>query len=939
MALTSIRYFVNRFSLVNTLSHLLEIRPGEATRVGVMVSLIFFILAANNVIKVARDSLFLSRFPISNLAYVYLFAAIIAGVIISGYARYTVRMPLHRFILVSHGFIISNVILFWFLIVFFNLAWAIYAFYIWAAIVGILAVAQFWTFVGSIFTSRDAKRLVGIFSAGGSLGAIVGAFASGWAVKLFAGTDELFCLMGALFAGALGVVWLAGNELSELPAAALTEVPRSRETDVGQQGSALGAIRSSRYLQLIAGAIFFSVAVSTLIDFEFKAAAKEAFPSEESLTAFFGSYYAWVTIITFFIQVALTKRFVTAFGLIPSLLLLPLGLFAGSFSNLVWPGLFSRTATRLTDAVLRTSVNQSSMEILYLPLSATVKKRVKTFLDVVLQRLGDGAAGLIVLFYALFMRQSEPASLGYFSLGLIIIWAMLIFALRSGYLEALRTGLEAQVVTWEGRGIDYADKQTIEEVLQNLKKPDERSLLFGLDLAENLEPEVIVPGLPLSLLRHPSPLVRSRALKLFAASTDPERLKEIVRLLEDENGEVQAEAINVVCAIRKEDAIPIMRPYLESPDPKVQRSAIECLLHHGDVEIREVALTTFRKMIAKQGTNGAAVRLEAARLMSAVNDPEFPSYLSKFIREDPSISVIQQALAAAGKTKDPTLLGDVIMRLCCPKTKSWARQALIEYGAVAIEALRASFCDPKISRDIRLSIPRTLSKIASPKAMDALLNGLDQEDGSLRYKIILALEELSRRVPNLRVDSHVIETSIISEARRYYRRFLIFFALFGDDDNRFLMNNGWLLHQALLENMEREKERVLRLLSLIYSPADIESATAALQSGNPAKQAQAIEFLDNLLTGDVKRYVFPLFDDAPASERFETFLRLSGLRGFDRVTALQELLKHDDVWLKAATIWEIGLRGLRDFQTELRRYLNSTEPVLKETAELVMSRI
>jgi AAA family ATP:ADP antiporter len=578
------------------------------------------------------------------------------------------------------------------------------------------------------------------------------------------------------------------------------------------------------------------------------------------------------------------------------------------------------------------------MEILYLPLSATAKNRVKAFLDVVLQRLGDGAAGLIVLFYALFMMQSEPASLAYFSLALITIWTVFIVFLRSGYVEALRAGLEAQAITWEGRGIDYADKQTIEAVLQNLKKEDERALLFGLDLAENLEPKVIVPRLPLSLLQHPSPLVRSRALKLFAASTNSERLKEIVRLLEDENGEVQAEAINVVCAIRKEDAIPVMRPYLESPDPKVQRSAIECLLHHGDVEIREVALTTFRKMIASPGTNGAAVRVEAARLMSAVNDPEFPGYLSKLIREDPSIPVIQEALAAAGKTKDPTLLIDVIMRLCCPKTKSWARQALIEYGAVAIEALRESLWDPKISRDIQLSIPRTLSKIESPDAMDALLNGLNQEDGSLRYKIILGLEELSRRFPNLRVDSHVIETSIILEARRYYRRFLIFFALFGDDNDR-LMNNGWLLHQTLLENMEREKERVLRLLSLIYSPADIESATAALQSGNPAKQAQAIEFLDNLLTGDVKRYVFPLFDDAPASERFETFLGLLGLRGFDRVTALQELLKHDDVWLKAATIWEIGLRGLRDFQTELRRYLNSTRPVLKETAELVMSRI
>jgi AAA family ATP:ADP antiporter len=139
--------------------------------------------------------------------------------------------------------------------------------------------------------------------------------------------------------------------------------------------------------------------------------------------------------------------------------------------------------------------------------------------------------------------------------------------------------------------------------------------------------------------------------------------------------------------------------------------------------------------------------------------------------------------------------------------------------------------------------------------------------------------------------------------------------------------------------MEREKERVLRLLSLIYPPEDIRNATAALHSGSWAMQAQAIEFLDNLLTGDVKRHVFPLFDDARGAERFEKFLALVGLRSFDRDTALQELLKQDDVWLKAATLWEIGLRGLRDFRGELQKYLNSKDPMLKETAELVMSRI
>src|SRR5207249_4207618 len=122
-------------------------------------------------------------------------------------------------------------------IVFFNFAWAIYAFYIWSAIVGVLAVAQFWTFAGLIFTSREAKRLFGIFSAGGSLGAILGGFGSGWAVNLFVGTDGLFWLIGALFAGAFGVVWLAGKELSEIQTVAPTEIPPSRETKATEQAS------------------------------------------------------------------------------------------------------------------------------------------------------------------------------------------------------------------------------------------------------------------------------------------------------------------------------------------------------------------------------------------------------------------------------------------------------------------------------------------------------------------------------------------------------------------------------------------------------------------------------------------------------------------------------------------------------------------------------
>lgn len=929
---------MSHFPLANTLSRFFDIRSGEFRRVRMMVALLFFLLAANNVIKVVRDSLFLGHFLVSDLSYVYLLVALLSGGIIAIYTRYTARLPFYQLMLGSHAFIISNVIVFWYLIVFCNFAWAIYAFYIWSAIVGILAVAQFWTLADLIFTSREAKRLFGIFSAGGSLGAILGGFASGSIVNVFGKTDELFWFIGALFAGAFGVVWLARKELCELESAAEREIPATAEMKADQQTGALAAIRGSHYLQLIASAIFVSIIVSTLIDFQFKAAAQTAYASRESLTTFFGSYYAWLAIITFLGQVVLTRRFLTGFGLIGSLLVLPVSLFAGSLGILLRPGLFSAAATDLTDAVFRPAVNQSSMEILYLPLPANIKKQVKTFLDVILQRFGDGAAGLIVLVYALCMVRVDPAGLAYFSLGLILLWATFIFLLRSRYIDALRMGLEAQAISWENGDIDYADKQTIETVLQTLQRKDEQALLFGLKLAEKLDPKVVMPHVPIGLLGHPSPLVRSRSLKLFAATTEPEKLKEIVRLLQDENGAVQAEAINVVCAIRKEDAISVMRPYLESPDPRVQRSAIECLLHHGDGEIREVALASFRKMIAMPGVDGAAARIEAARLIGEVADPQLRGSLPMFIREDSSMEVVREALAAAGKIKELAVVRDVIMRLGCPKTKTTAHQALVEYGESAVEPLREVLLDPNISRDVRVNIPSALSKIDSSAALNALLNGLNEQDGSLRYRIIVGLEEIARRLPNLRMDRHAIELTIDAEASHYYRRFLTFFALFGDETER-SMSNDSLLHQALLENMERERERVLRLLSLIYCAGDIGSATMALRSRSHAKQAQAIEFLDNLLSGEIKRRVFPLFDDALGVERYRQFLALLGLKSFDGETALQELLKQDDVWLRAAALWEIGLRKLQAFREEIQKYLNSEDPLLKETAELVISRM
>jgi len=64
-----------------------------------------------------------------------------------------------------------------------------------------------------------------------------------------------------------------------------------------------------------------------------------------------------------------------------------------------------------------------------------------------------------------------------------------------------------------------------------------------------------------------------------------------------------------------------------------------------------------------------------------------------------------------------------------------------------------------------------------------------------------------------------------------------------------------------------------------------------------------------------------------------------GVKTFDRENALRELLEQEDDWLRAATVWEIGLRGLKDFRERVKELVESKNPVLREVAEMVAGRV
>ena len=421
------------------LSRFFDIRAAEIYRVGVIAALLFLLIAANNLIKILRDSLFLSGHSVSELPYLYILVAVIAGAIIATYTRYTANLSLVRLILATNAIILSNVVFFWFLLTFFDPGWSHYAFYIWSAMVSVIAVAQLWTLANQIFNPEEGKRLFGLLAAGGTVGGVAAGFGAKWTLHLSVESNHLLWVVGGIYVVASLLVFLARRRLRETSTAHGTETTSDEEPE--NADNVFTRLAASRYLKTIGAVILVSVIVSTLIDFELKFAAKEIYPSKSALAGFFSSYYGWLNVATFFFQVILAGKTLSKLGLGSSLHITPMALLPGALAIMAWPGLLAAALTRIADATLRNSIHRSSMEIIYMGVPVNLRKAIKTFLDVVVERVGDASAGFIILLFSLSSVAGYKTYLHFICVGLIFVWLVLIQFLRSGYAEAIRTGL------------------------------------------------------------------------------------------------------------------------------------------------------------------------------------------------------------------------------------------------------------------------------------------------------------------------------------------------------------------------------------------------------------------------------------------------------------------------------------------------------------------
>jgi len=912
-------------NVTNLLKKILDIRKGEWRSVFLMFFYFFMIIASYYILKPVRNSLFLEQLGARNLPWVYIGTAVVIGFIILIYGKLSQLVSRNILMPGTIIFFIFNLLFFWWAYKQ-DLVWFSAVFYIWVSIYSVLLMSQFWIAANVIYSSSQAKRLFGIIGSGGILGGIAGGgITNGLATTI--GTENLILVS----AGILGIVaFIASIIHSKFSDDNSDEhsISSADLIEVDDHKTVYQSIVESRHLQLIGVIISLGMVVSSLVDFEFNSIIENSYITTDDRTAFFGSFFASMNIVSLIIQLFLTSFILKKFGIGISLLVLPITLLLGSASILFQPVLWSAIFIKLSSGSIKFSLNNSVREIVYMPIPMQVKLKVKPVLDMFAQRFTRGIAGLLIIvgttFFDLNIRHLAAASII-----IILFWIVATLKIKKKYIDSIRGLLQNKNVTPENAALRTVDASTCRVISESLNSKDEETVLYALKMLESSSDKSLIPKLK-PLLSSTNSDIQHRTINLLTQIGDSSLLPEVKKLIKAENYGVVSDAILYVCTFSGGDAEAVLQDYLDSSDVRIKCAAVACMANHSPKEDLGKVQKFIDSLLAETGNDKILIRTELARSFAVIKAPSpIHDNLIDLLVDD-EVVVRKAAIEASGRILNQNLVPNLIKNLIDKKTLSSARRVLVQYGSDVVELLAKKLQAESENIELRGSIARVLGRIPDERSVEALLNSLKHDSPLLRYNSIKSLNKLHHRFDYLIIDSKILSNAILDELRQYYNLLRI---ISDHEENEQKDIKTDLLFHTLRTRLNYSFERIFRLLGLSNDSSDIYRAYYAIVQGDKTMNANAYELLDNILEIELKEIILDLIDNIPDTQKVESGKKLFNIISKSFTDDVRDLYSQPDAWLKMAVLYTIGSRNLSDLRSITENGLESNDPLIRETAE------
>lgn len=404
----------------------------DGVQIFLLFAFFFFVIAAFWTLKPLRTSSAVKEFGIELYPLLKQGIVIVVPLIVSLYSLLANKLSRKQLVYSLTGYFLAANLVFWYLLTFRPSAGVQLAFFFHVDTYVTVMVTVFWTYLNDIYQEVGARKVYGLIGTGGLAGGVLGALVSGWASELL---GSHIVLVSALFmAPVLGAVFLL--ERGRVPTATGPAVSPSDRVAAGARQDRLGLITEgmtsvlrSKYLLAIVVIVGAYEVISTIVDFQFAGAAAAAYESRDAMAAYQGKVFFAGQIASIGVQIALTTLVHRKYGAAAGLLFLPLALLLGTTAILAVPVLGVIAFTIGSEAAFGYSINQSSKEILYVPLDPVARFKGKAFIDMFVLRAAKTLGAGLLLGYVFWL---EPLGAGSWFLSLIVVGAI------AGWLVAVR---------------------------------------------------------------------------------------------------------------------------------------------------------------------------------------------------------------------------------------------------------------------------------------------------------------------------------------------------------------------------------------------------------------------------------------------------------------------------------------------------------------------
>lgn len=867
----------------------LNIKEGEEISIFLLMLISFFMGTAIAFFYTASTSLFLGVFETRMLPYAYVASGLLGYFIWLLSSKVSKKLSLPNMLMTYMLFLTISVLFISIGVHVGNVKWLPFLMFAWVRVFTYINAIVFWTLAGRVFDLRQGKRLFGLIGAGEVISTIIGFFSIPVLLKYIKVIDLITISLVGLILCVITLFITIKKFKRNLIGSSVHKKAKATKKEI-----TIKEVFASNYLRNMFILAILPMFALIFVDYIFLAQTKVEYPDKNFIAGFLGVFFGLAAIAEFFIKVLLSGKLISKYGIklglaaLPCLLLASTFLASASGTLIGTVGIFYSfiAFTKFSERVLRSSLNDPSYQILYLPLPEYLRLEFQSKVEGIPKAMGSIFGGLALIIFA-YLSFLNIVHYNLIFLIILILWVKISFTMYNEYRKSLKTVL----VKKEKKEYKKLEEESELSVLFHetaSTSPQFTNNIF--DLFEKLNP-IKSEAILLQLLMQSNENVNKNVLKLLEDRKMIACLPVLEYCLNDETlAEIHEQIKDTITKIQeyKNTALKVISYLAQSNniDDKVQATVLA----------------------------GYSPRYEAIKLVSDLLKSKIPE-------------VKRAAILSAGRLKRIELKNDLMENLFDAEYSNYSYSAIKNIGSSFLDELELYFNRMGANKKNLPRIISLFSIIGGKKALELLRKKINYPDKDIRELIFIALHKMGYNASSTEIPliKNVIEEEIT---------LMVWIMAAQLDISE--VKGAELLKSALEQEIKAKKDYVFILLSIIYESATLQLVRENMQTGTLQSKAFALEIIDLLVSEDIKEMLLPLLEDIPAEECVQGFKEKFPQEKLNYHERLIEIINKDfsriNRWTKACALKELIAFSEKKTLDILTAFCDHSDPLLMDTA-------